>query len=373
MPLFPLIIMLVLLFGVIPAHAAGPTGFLNDTGQDTCDNGTTLAACAPANTSDAATYPRQDGRFGRDAKAAAGTLTNKTGAGAAGFDFTKVCFNGDLEGSANCTGTLVANTTAAAIAPATTTDWACTKDNVTNLVWSLESGNGNWPTYAITTLPNATNAATRCGYNTGWQLPTRRELLSIVHNGASDPAIDSAYFPGTRSDGYWSINTRALGYAFLVDFFYGSTSYDNTNSHYVRLVRSEQAPNTYTVTYDANGGSGSPPVNSNSYRAGATVTVLGQGTLTKSSTAFGGWMAQPSDYSSTLAPGSAFAMGSSNVTLYAQWACPTNMYWWTALGQCACNYLYVMQNGTCNLCPTKWTYTNGICICVKSKTNSCTQ
>jgi hypothetical protein len=41
----------------------------------------------------AATYPRQDGRFGREAKAAAGTLS-KIGGGAAGFDYIKVAIGG---------------------------------------------------------------------------------------------------------------------------------------------------------------------------------------------------------------------------------------------------------------------------------------
>ena len=69
---FPRILLPVLLFAAVPVHAAG----LPDTGQDLCDNGShVLVACSTANTGDAATYPRQDGRFGRDAAAAAGTLT----------------------------------------------------------------------------------------------------------------------------------------------------------------------------------------------------------------------------------------------------------------------------------------------------------
>ena len=48
-----------------------------------------LVACSVANTGNAAAYPRQDARFGRDAAQAAGQLLPaKTGGGAAGFDFT---------------------------------------------------------------------------------------------------------------------------------------------------------------------------------------------------------------------------------------------------------------------------------------------
>ncbi|MDP2110889.1 MAG: DUF1566 domain-containing protein [Thiobacillus sp.] len=225
----------------LSVHAAGPTGLLNDTGQDTCYDGAALVACTAANSGDAAANPRQDGRFGRDAAAAAGQLT-KTGAGAKGFDYTKICFNGNAEGSGTCTGTLVANTTATATATPST-DWACTRDNVTNLIWSLQSGQGDWTIYASTTLPTATNAATRCGYNTGWRLPTRRELLSIAHNGAWSPAIDSAYFPATQSGWYWSADIYASdpAYAWVVDFGYGYPYADTkADSHYVRLVRSGQ-------------------------------------------------------------------------------------------------------------------------------------
>src|SRR5450759_5294900 len=106
---FPALILVpVLALGLTAAHAASPP----DTGQDLCDNGSNvLVACTSANTGDGATYPRQDGRFGRDAKATAGTLT-KMGGGAAGFDYTKVANNGsDLPASA-------------ALGSAAT-DWAC--------------------------------------------------------------------------------------------------------------------------------------------------------------------------------------------------------------------------------------------------------
>lgn len=237
----PRILPVTLLLGVSLSLHAAPTGLLNDTGQGTCYDGANLGACDTANSGDSAAYPRQDGRFGRDAAAAAGQLA-KTGAGAAGFDYTRMCFNGDPEGSGTCTGALVANTTDMPTG-APSSDWACTKDNVTNLVWSLQSGNGEWTTYARTTLPAATNAATRCGYSDGWRLPTRRELLSLVHHGVAQPSIDSAYFPDTQSFMYWSADPYvpyAPG-AWFVNFNNGGTgSFFRTNPYYVRIVRSGQ-------------------------------------------------------------------------------------------------------------------------------------
>ncbi len=212
----------------------GPTGLLNDTGQTQCNNGSAMVACDATTTGDASARPRQDGRFGRDpASTVSGTLT-KVGGGAAGFDFTKVCMDGTL----NCAA--AADTSASPARPAA---WACTKDNVTNLIWSLYSGQGEWTTYARTTLPNAENAQGRCGFNTGWRLPTRRELLSIVHYDGQSPSIDSNYFPATQpyfhstNDPYHPDPAKAL----VVDFSYGSSVADDTRfTNYVRLVRSGQ-------------------------------------------------------------------------------------------------------------------------------------
>jgi uncharacterized repeat protein (TIGR02543 family) len=54
-------------------------------------------------------------------------------------------------------------------------------------------------------------------------------------------------------------------------------------------------------------------------------------------------------------------------------SCAVNMGYNCTLAACQCKNLYVMQNGTCKLCPTNWNYTNGVCTCVKSKTNTCSQ
>jgi len=233
---------LMLCAALLPASAFAqgtPSGKLNDTGQTTCDNGSNvMVSCTTSNTGDTGnTMPRQDARFGRDPKAAAGTLV-KIGAGTAGFDFTRVCMSGVLAGVGSCPGNSAVAVNQAA---PTANEWACTKDNNTNLIWSLQSGFGDWTTYATATLPATTNTATRCGFSTGWRLPTRRELLTIVHNGTSSPSIDTAYFPGTSNAGYWSVNTFApdAAMAIPVDFSVGHSGANvKTFSYYVRLVRS---------------------------------------------------------------------------------------------------------------------------------------
>jgi hypothetical protein len=231
----------VLALAVAGVHAAGPTGLLNDTGQTSCyDASNAVAACATV-AADGSVLPRQDARFGRDRAGMA-----KTGGGAAGFDFSKMCWNGDIAGSGTCTGTLVANTGAAAGGDATT-DWACTKDNHTNLIWSLQTVSSITWTDATATGAGSPidtqNTATRCGFNSGWRVPTRRELLSIVHHGTSSPAIDGAYFPSTASSDYWTneIYVPTPANAWYVNFVSGSTlATAQTNSRLVRLVRSGQ-------------------------------------------------------------------------------------------------------------------------------------
>jgi uncharacterized repeat protein (TIGR02543 family) len=73
---------------------------------------------------------------------------------------------------------------------------------------------------------------------------------------------------------------------------------------------------TYTVTYNANGGSGTMTDASSPYLSGATVTVLAN-SFTRSGYTFAGWY--PAADGSGTAYGASFTMGSANTTLYAQW------------------------------------------------------
>jgi hypothetical protein len=267
---FPALVLVPLLaLGLTAARAAS----LPDTGQDLCDNGSNvLVACSSANTGDAATYPRQDGRFGRDAKAAAGTLI-KIGGGAAGFDYTKIANNGsDLPVSATLSND-----------PTYPTGWACTRDNITALTWEVKTADGglrdmNW-TYTWYNSDGSTNAGNAgtpdtgagvgsdnclntsrcdtekfvadvnaapglCGF-TDWRMPTRRELLTLVHAGApnpgiANPSIDATYFPNTIGYLFWSGSSQVRDptAAWYVFFGSGDTWVAwKSSGNYVRLVR----------------------------------------------------------------------------------------------------------------------------------------
>jgi len=81
----------------------------------------------------------------------------------------------------------------------------------------------------------------------------------------------------------------------------------------------------YTVTYSGNTSTGGTvPVDSTQYQQGATVTVRGNtGSLVKTGYTFDGWNTQANGSGTPYAANATFAMGSANVTLYAQWTLNT--------------------------------------------------
>ena len=159
------------------------------------------------------------------------------------------------------------------------TDWACTQDNKTGLIWEVkttdgglrdkdwryswykpegdnggnagyQNGNGHpeWckgsdcDTYAFT---NAVNAQTLCGAN-DWRMPTIDELKGLLTTTSTinQPLnaklyIDAMYFPNTRS-WFWSSSPNA-GYSYVawsVDFSDRySDYYGKDYNGLVRLVR----------------------------------------------------------------------------------------------------------------------------------------
>jgi len=236
---------------------------LNDTGitwsgHATSGNAATCDASHPAG---------QDCRYGRDAQAAAGQLT-KTGHSAPdidpahgnpnGFDYTKISNSG------------------AALPPSATlgtgaNDWACTRDNVTGLIWEAKTtsglrGQSHTYTWFNTHSPDGNsgtasggtcetsgrcdtekytqdvNAAGLCGAN-DWRMPTVKELEGIADRGSSSPAIDPVFFPNTPSSVVWSGSPYAGSsngaWVVLFDDGYAYSGY-RYNGYHVRLVRAGQ-------------------------------------------------------------------------------------------------------------------------------------
>ncbi|EIF2259185.1 DUF1566 domain-containing protein [Vibrio cholerae] len=235
--------------GEISAFAA--TQPLNDTGIDWCADGNQNNLDCPVQG-----YEGQDGEHGRDAQALAGKLP-KVGAGTAGFDFTKLDASGEE-------------------LPASASEWSCVRDNVSGLIWEvkqpagsagLRDANHTYSWYNPDNSTNGGNAGTQnggtcqgsacdtqafvnavnsqglCGAN-DWRLPSVNELLSIVHNGRVEPAIDQSYFPHTpQYNWYCSSSPHAYDSndAWGVNFDDGRVYYGNKNFGVpVRLVRAGQ-------------------------------------------------------------------------------------------------------------------------------------
>lgn len=250
----------VLALGVCAGAVHAQTQPLNDTGITISgDAGTNAATCqATASTV-------QDCHNGRDAAATAGVLT-RTGASALnngianGFDYTRI---------SNAGNDLPASATFGAGA----NDWACTRDNVTGLIWEVKTVTGlrsmyhtyTWydsasPDGISGTADDGTgstcaqvgrcdtekfvqdvNASNLCGHN-DWRMPSRRELQSIVDYGRSNPAIDPDYFPNTTSSYVWSGSPiGGTSSAWGAYFYDGRVSNGNrANNNFVRLVRGGQ-------------------------------------------------------------------------------------------------------------------------------------
>ena len=229
------------------------TGKLNDTGMELCADGSRNTFICPV-----AGFPGQDGEFGRDADARAGTLL-KMGAGAAGFDYTKIANNGS-------------KLPASAMLGNGPIDWGCTRDNVTGLIWEVKTTDGglrdrnNTYTWYQPDGPNmyrpgtqnggsctgsscdttgfvqAVNSQGLCGAN-DWRLSAVRELHTIVHHGRTSPAVDTVFFPNTLSSFFWSASAELGNSAGAkgVSFSTGRVNWAFKNfSHEVRLVRGGQ-------------------------------------------------------------------------------------------------------------------------------------
>lgn len=256
---------------LLPAGAMAQTRPLPDTGQIVCYN-----ASGPTGTVDPTNpNPVQTGFEGQDcvrgaaAADAVDAMHKLGGSTRPGADYTKIANDGSELPASAALGT----------GPS---DWACTRDNITGLIWEVklddavslrhvghtytwydtdDAVNGGNPgtlgsnTTCTSTLINCNTTAYRDAINaltgsnrlcggTDWRLPTGNELSGLVHAGlSSGPMIDNAWFPNTANASYWAGENSASGAsnAWFVAFNSGvlATSSKDSSRH-VRLVRGGQ-------------------------------------------------------------------------------------------------------------------------------------
>lgn len=244
---------------------------LNDTGQITCYNETTSTGTVSTGTPDPETagFNGQDCTRGAAAADALGRMVKVGGSTAPGRDYTKIANDGSV-------------LPASAMLGPNPGDWACTRDNITGLIWEVKVNNaanlrhlnhtytwydtnpavngGNAGTIGIgatcnSTLPNCNTTAYRDAINalsgsarlcgaSDWRLPTGNELSGLVHAGlAAGPTIDVTWFPNTANATYWTGENVAPNASNAWSVFFNDGSLrasGKVNVQRIRLVRGGQ-------------------------------------------------------------------------------------------------------------------------------------
>jgi hypothetical protein len=140
----------------------------------------------------------------------------------------------------------------------TNTDNYITKDNKTNLIWKTCSeglipsvgepiscvGIAIYYTWEdAKTICTKLNAGNGYANNKSWRLPSVEELSTLIDYGRENPAIDTTYFPNTRSSNYWSSSTY-IGNAYSAWYVSNNTGVVDTSNKsdelYVRCVSDGQ-------------------------------------------------------------------------------------------------------------------------------------
>ncbi|MBI4740001.1 MAG: DUF1566 domain-containing protein [Betaproteobacteria bacterium] len=218
---------------------------------------------------------------------------------------------------------------ASAVLGSGATQWACTRDNATGLVWEVKTTDGglrDWnkgytnyddtnqaqkltgsvavkPTQAEINAAsnsigfvNAVNAAALCG-SAAWRMPSKDELLGLV-NTSYTPAIDPIYFPNTPSSSWFWSGSLAAGYPYrALDVYFGNGDVyvsDRSDGDRVRLVRAGQsfalsvsaAGSGSGAIADSTGGINCGSTCSASFSSGAVVTLTA---TPASGSTFSGW------------------------------------------------------------------------------------
>jgi Protein of unknown function (DUF1566) len=233
-----------------PARAQALSNLDSGIGRRQCieADSVVLADCRTS------TVQGQDGQLGRDTDSA----TNRGDDGQLGFSFTKVCNSGELAGHGQCPAD-------PALGPGAD-EWACTRDNLTGIVWEVKTTSGprsmwhRYTNYSAAYDPlgqyrSATDAGGfvdrvnhdgLCGAN-DWGLGHAGRLQTALHYGiaGSTARIDKRFMPNTLAEPYWdsSKNPSRADTAWALDFSTGGIDNDGDRGlmRPVRVVRGKSA------------------------------------------------------------------------------------------------------------------------------------
>jgi uncharacterized repeat protein (TIGR02543 family) len=140
---------------------------------------------------------------------------------------------------------------------------------------------------------------------------------------------------------------------FLYDINYPTVFHDGSQA-----TGNRDTLSLYTVTFNANGGTGSAnPTSVTQTTAGGTVTLAAQGTLSRTNFTFGGWNTA-ADGSGTNYNASTSYTPASNITLYAKWNSSTY------------SVSYNAGTATSGTAPASQTKTAGVNLTLRTNTGS---
>jgi uncharacterized repeat protein (TIGR02543 family) len=161
-----------------------------------------------------------------------------------------------------------------------------------------------------------------------WTLIPVYHVYYNANGGAGPVPVDALdYYPGNSATVLATPQPTRTGYSFLgwATTPGGSVAYAGGDSLTMPAAdvwlyaqwQPDVPPVTYTVTYFANGGSGSQSDANSPYAPNSEVTVLGVGSISRVGYTFLGW-AMSSNGAVAYQPGATFVI-TGNVNLYAQW------------------------------------------------------
>jgi uncharacterized repeat protein (TIGR02543 family) len=196
--------------------------------------------------------------------------------------------------------------------------WKSSFDNVT-YGSSCSSGTGR-------TLTGFTMPASNVVFTAQWTADT----LTITYNSQSGSAITDGDSTTTTGGSITTLPTDPTRSGYTFAGWYtassGGTQITAGGAHgqtgnFTLYAQWSLIP-VYTLTYDANGGSGSPPSGATAAN-GVGVTVASHSALSRPGYTFAAWNTSSSRTGSSYSSGDTLTMGAANVTLYAQWTLNT--------------------------------------------------
>jgi len=215
------------------------------------------------------------------------------------------------------------------ILPAETTSVTFTNDSVTlNAVWGEDTNNNGIADVYEDQYTLSYNA------NGGGGAPVDGALYASTNTvtlaaGSSLSNINNYVFVGwttalpTTFQSVYTFGESALLPTMVTDVTFTNANITvyavwSTDDNQNQTPDVYENANTFTVTYSANGGSGTLVDSNSPYSANATVTVLGGSSFSRSNYTFSGWNTAAGGTGTSYASGATFTI-TGNVILYAQW------------------------------------------------------